>query len=293
MADVVEIYEVGPRDGLQNEPVFINALQKIALVDGLAKAGLPRIECASFVSPKWVPQMADGSAVVLGSSRRASDLYALAPNARGLQDALISPVQGICLFLAATEGFNRANTNISRIGAIERVKLLIDNFKNNTDGSIALRGYISCVIDCPYDGKVAPSDVAEIAETLFQAGCDEISLGDTIGNGHPDQVDAMLTAVKKRVPACILAGHYHDTAARALDNIDVSLEHGLRTFDASIAGLGGCPYAPGAKGNVGTEKVFDHLLSRGFSILGDPDRAALARVGDMARSIVGRPLNAI
>ena len=152
---------------------------------------------------------------------------------------------------------------------------------------------ISCVIDCPYDGKVAPSDVAEIAETLFQAGCDEISLGDTIGNGHPDQVDAMLTAVKKRVPACILAGHYHDTAARALDNIDVSLEHGLRTFDASIAGLGGCPYAPGAKGNVGTEKVFDHLLSRDFSILGDPDRAALARVGDMARSIVGKPLNAI
>ena len=258
MADVVEIFEVGPRDGLQNEPVFINALQKIALVDGLAKAGLPRIECASFVSPKWVPQMADGSAVVSGSSRRASELYALVPNERGLQDALISPVQGICLFLAATEGFNRANTNISRTGAIERVKLLIDNFKNNTDGSIALRGYISCVIDCPYDGKVAPSDVAEIAETLFQAGCDEISLGDTIGNGHPDQVDAMLTAVKKRVPSRILAGHYHDTAARALDNIDVSLEHGLRTFDASIAGLGGCPYAPGAKGNVGTEKVFDH-----------------------------------
>lgn len=293
MSDVVEIFEVGPRDGLQNESIFINASQKIALVDGLAKAGLPRIECASFVSPKWVPQMADGSAVVSGSSRRVSDLYALAPNARGLQDALNSPVQGICMFVAATEGFNRANTNISRSGAIERVKLLIDDFKNYTDGSIALRGYISCVTDCPYDGKVAPSDVAEIAEILFQAGCDEISLGDTIGTGYPDQVDAMLAAVKERVPAHMLAGHYHDTDARALDNIDVSLEHGLRTFDASIAGLGGCPYAPGAKGNVGTEKVFDHLTSRGFSILGNPNRAALARVGDMARSIVGRPLNAI
>lgn len=288
MVETVEIFEVGPRDGLQNEQAFIAAADKIALTEALARTGLPRIECASFVSPKWVPQMADGAAVVTGTTPGLAQLYALAPNARGLQDALQTPVQGICVFIAATEGFSRANTNTSLAGAVERVLTLITKFKNNTSGVVKLRGYISCVTECPYDGAVDPSEVARWAGMLHQAGCDEISLGDTIGTAHPEQVAKMLEAVVQVVPAELLAGHYHDTAGRALENIDVSLEYGLRIFDASIAGLGGCPYAPGAKGNVDTEKVYDHLNSLGYEILGNPNRVALASVAQLAYKIVGR-----
>ena len=288
MSKIVEIFEVGPRDGLQNEPVFIALADKIALTEALARTGLPRIECASFVSPKWVPQMVDCAAVVTGITPDLAELYALAPNTQGLQDALQTPVQGICVFIAATEGFSRANTNISLAGAVERVQALITEFKNNTSGAIKLRGYISCVTECPYDGVVNPSEVARLAEMLHRAGCDEVSLGDTIGTAHPEQVSKMLEAVVQVVPADLLAGHYHDTAGRALENIDVSLEYGLRIFDASIAGLGGCPYAPGAKGNVDTEKVYDHLIAQGYDILGVPDRAALADVAQLARKIVGR-----
>ena len=288
MSKTVEIFEVGPRDGLQNEPVFIAAANKIALTEALARTGLPRIECASFVSPKWVPQMADGAAVVAGTTPGLAQLYALAPNARGLQDALQTPVHGICVFIAATEGFSRANTNISLAGAVERVQALITEFKNNTSGAVRLRGYISCVTECPYGGAVDPSEVARLAEMLHRAGCDEVSLGDTIGTAHPEQVAKMLDAVVQVLPTDLLAGHYHDTAGRALKNIDVSLDYGLRIFDASIAGLGGCPYATGAKGNVDTEKVYDHLIAQGYDILGTPDRAALADVAQLARKTVGR-----
>ena len=164
MSKIVEIFEVGPRDGLQNEPVFIALADKIALTEALARTGLPRIECASFVSPKWVPQMVDCAAVVTGTTPGLAELYALAPNTRGLQDALQTPVQGICVFIAATEGFSRANTNISLAGAVERVQALITEFKKNTSGAIKLRGYISCVTECPYDGAVDPSEVARLAE---------------------------------------------------------------------------------------------------------------------------------
>jgi hydroxymethylglutaryl-CoA lyase len=288
MSKAVEIFEVGPRDGLQNEPAFISSEDKIALTQALAGAGLLRIECASFVSPKWVPQMADAAQVVEGVTPGAAQLYALAPNNRGLRAALATPVGGLCVFIAATEGFSRANTNISLAGAVERVREVIATFRTEAPTGVRLRGYISCVTECPYDGPVAPSEVARLAELLHSAGCDEISLGDTIGTAYPEQVARMLEAVVQVVPAEALAGHYHDTAGRALANIDVSLDYGLRIFDASIAGLGGCPYAPGAKGNVDTELVYDHLVARGYDISGAPDRAGLAQAARLARKILGR-----
>jgi len=288
MKQAVEIFEVGPRDGLQNEPAFISSEDKIALTKALAGAGLLRVECASFVSPRWVPQMADGAQVVQGVTPVAAQLYALAPNMRGLQAALATPVGGVCVFIAATEGFSRANTNVSLAGAVERVKEVIAAFKTEAPEGVRLRGYISCVTECPYDGPVAPSEVARLAELLHGAGCDEISLGDTIGTAYPEQVADMLEAVVQRVPVEALAGHFHDTAGRALVNIDASLEYGLRIFDASIAGLGGCPYAPGAKGNVDTELVYDHLITRGYEISGRPDRLKLAQAARLARKILVR-----
>ena len=288
MKPAVEIFEVGPRDGLQNEPAFISSEDKIALTEALAGAGLLRVECASFVSPRWVPQMADGVQVVQGVTLGAAQLYALAPNMRGLQAALATPVGGVCVFIAATEGFSRANTNVSLAGAVERVKEVIAAFKTEAPEGVRLRGYISCVTECPYDGPVAPSEVARLAELLHGAGCDEISLGDTIGTAYPEQVADMLEAVVQRVPVEALAGHFHDTAGRALVNIDASLEYGLRIFDASIAGLGGCPYAPGAKGNVDTELVYDHLITRGYEISGRPDRMKLAHAARLARKILRR-----
>ena len=288
MSKAVEIFEVGPRDGLQNEPAFISSEDKIALTQALAGAGLLRIECASFVSPKWVPQMADAAQVAEGVTPGAAQLYALAPNNRGLRAALATPVGGLCVFIAATEGFSRANTNISLAGAVERVQDVIATFRAEAPKGVRLRGYISCVTECPYDGPVAPSEVARLAELLHGTGCDEISLGDTIGKAYPEQVARMLEAVVQVVPAEALAGHYHDTAGRALANIDVSLDYGLRIFDASIAGLGGCPYAPGAKGNVDTELVYDHLVARGYEISGAPDRNGLAQAARLARKILGR-----
>jgi len=288
MKQAVEIFEVGPRDGLQNEPAFISSEDKIALTEALAGAGLLRVECASFVSPRWVPQMADGVQVVQGVTPGAAQLYALAPNMRGLQAALATPVGGVCVFIAATEGFSRANTNVSLAGAVERVKEVIAAFKTEAPEGVRLRGYISCVTECPYDGPVAPSEVARLAELLHGAGCDEISLGDTIGTAYPEQVAGMLEVVVQRVPVEALAGHFHDTAGRALVNIDASLEYGLRIFDASIAGLGGCPYAPGAKGNVDTELVYDHLITRGYEISGRPDRLKLAQAARLARKILVR-----
>ena len=288
MDQAVEIFEVGPRDGLQNEPAFISSEDKIALTQALAHAGLLRIECASFVSPKWVPQMADAAQVVEGAMPSAAQLYALAPNMRGLRAALGTPVGGLCVFIAATEGFSRANTNISLSGAEEQVREVIAAFKTEAPSGVRLRGYISCVTECPYDGPVSPSEVARLAELLHRAGCDEISLGDTIGTAYPEQVARMLEAVVQRVPAEALAGHFHDTAGRALANIDTSLDYGVRIFDASIAGLGGCPYAPGAKGNVDTELVYDHLIARGYAVSGNPDRARLAQAARLARHILGR-----
>ena len=262
MAGRVEIVEVGPRDGLQNEKRAIPVAEKVALVDLLSRAGFSRIECASFVSPKWVPQMA-GSAEVLAGIKRAEGVRyaALTPNMRGYEDALAAGADEIAVFASASEGFSKANVNATIAESIERFAPILKAARHI---DLPARGYISCVTDCPYDGHVEPGQVAAVADKLFAMGCYEISLGDTIGHGTPDSVAKMLLAVKNVVPVGRLAGHFHDTAGRAIANIDVSLALGLRVFDAAVGGLGGCPYAPGAKGNVATEAVAAHLERLGY-----------------------------
>ncbi|MFN3822977.1 MAG: hydroxymethylglutaryl-CoA lyase [Pseudorhodobacter sp.] len=260
--DRVEIYEVGPRDGLQNETRLIPASEKIALIDCLSRAGFRRIEAASFVSPKWVPQMADGAAVMAGIVRVPGVAYAaLTPNLQGFGAALAAGADEVAIFGSASEGFSKANLNATIAESLARFAPVAEAALAN---GIALRGYVSCVTDCPFDGPVAPQAVARIVASLRDLGCHEVSLGDTIGKGRPETIDAMLAAVLEELPASRLAGHYHDTNRRALDNIDVSLARGLRVFDAAVGGLGGCPYAPGAAGNVATGAVARHLAALGF-----------------------------
>jgi len=284
MRDPVDIFEVGPRDGLQNEARMIPAAEKIALVDCLSRAGFRQIEVASFVSPRWVPQMADGAEVLAGITRAPGVVYsALTPNLRGYDGARAARADAVAVFAAASEGFSRANLNCSIAESLERFAPVMEAAK--ADG-IPVRGYVSVVTDCPYDGPVAPEAVARVAAALLAMGCTEISLGDTIGQGRPETVAAMLQAVLGEVPAAQLAGHYHDTAGRALANIEASLELGLRVFDAAVGGLGGCPYAPGAKGNVATE-----LVAARMAELGHPtglDMAVVLEAAAMARAMRGQ-----
>lgn len=284
MAEYVEIVEVGPRDGLQNEPRFIPTAEKIRLIDCLSQAGFRRIEVASFVSPKWVPQMADGAEVLAGIRRVPGVRYAaLAPNLRGYHAARAARVDEVAVFVSASEGFSRANLNCSIAESLERVAPVAEAAL--ADG-VALRGYVSVVTDCPYDGPVAPASVARVVAALRDMGCAEISLGDTIGQGRPETVDAMLQAVLQEMPVERLAGHFHDTAGRALANIDAALERGLRIFDAAVGGLGGCPYAPGAAGNVATESVAAHLARRGLET--GLDIRLVERAAEMARAMRSR-----
>ena len=281
MAETVEIFEVGPRDGLQNEKRQIPTADKVALVDCLSGAGFRRIEVASFVSPKWVPQMADSADVLAGITRAPGVHYtALTPNLRGFEGAVAAKADEVAVFGSASEGFSKANINATIEESLERFAPVMEAAK--TVG-LPVRGYVSCVTDCPYDGPVAPSDVAHVAARLFEMGCYEVSLGDTIGQGTPESIDAMLHAVCQAVPADRLAGHYHDTGGRALENIEASLAHGLRVFDAAVGGLGGCPYAPGAAGNVATEAVHDRLTALGYAT--GLDRAFLDKAADMARAM--------
>lgn len=281
MAEVVEIVEVGPRDGLQNESRIIPAAEKIALVDALSRCGFARIEVASFVSPKWVPQMADSAAVLAGIARAPGVRYAaLTPNLKGYEAAKAAKADEVAVFASASEGFSKANLNCTIAESLDRFRPLAAAAR--ADG-IPVRGYVSVVTDCPYDGPVAPAAVARVAAALRDIGCFEISLGDTIGQGRPETVDAMLAAVLGELPPGRLAGHFHDTAGRALRNIDAALARGLRVFDAAVGGLGGCPYAPGAKGNVATERVEAHLRARGFATGLDPER--LAGAAAMARAM--------
>ncbi|WP_340263077.1 hydroxymethylglutaryl-CoA lyase [Sulfitobacter pontiacus] len=276
---VCEIFEVGPRDGLQNEAREIPVLEKIALVDLLSRAGFSRIEVASFVSPKWVPQMA-GSGEVLGGITRVEGVRyaALTPNMRGYEDAVAAKAGEIAVFASASEGFSQKNINASIEEAFERFAPILEQARHV---DMPVRGYVSCVVECPYDGAVAPSKVAEVADRLFSMGCYEVSLGDTIGAGTPDTIARMLLAVRDVVPVGRLAGHYHDTNGRAMDNIDASLSMGLRVFDAAVGGLGGCPYAPGAAGNVATEKVNAHLVALGYDT--GLDQAVIEEAAEMAR----------
>ncbi|WP_039966731.1 hydroxymethylglutaryl-CoA lyase [Roseobacter sp. MED193] len=281
MAQSVEIFEMGPRDGLQNEKRAIPVEEKIALVDCLSRAGFRRIEVASFVSPKWVPQMAGSSEVLAGITRAPGVSYAaLTPNMRGYQDAVAAKADEIAVFAAASEGFSKANINATIAESIERFVPILEAAK---EIELPVRGYVSCVTDCPYDGATPPEKVAEVAERLFDLGCYEVSLGDTIGQGRPETIGKMLSAVTKRVPVSHLAGHYHDTAGRALDNIEASLEMGLRVFDAAVGGLGGCPYAPGAAGNVATEAVQERLTALGYET--GLDRDVLVAAAEMAQAM--------
>ncbi len=262
MPKQVEIFEVGPRDGLQNEARAIPVVEKIALVNCLSRAGFRRIEVASFVSPKWVPQMANSDQVLAGITRAKGVRYtALTPNLRGFEAALAAKADEVAIFASASEGFSKANINASISESLERFARVMAAAKAH---DMPVRGYVSCVTDCPYDGKTDPAQVAFVADQLYRMGCYAISLGDTIGQGTPESINAMLRAVCDLVPARNLAGHYHDTTSRALDNIEESLAHGLRVFDAAVGGLGGCPYAPGAAGNVATEAVQGRLRSLGF-----------------------------
>ena len=275
-----EIFEVGPRDGLQNEARDIPVAEKIALVDKLSAAGFSRIEVASFVSPKWVPQMAGSAEVLAGIARRDGVRYAgLTPNMPGYEDARAAGADEIAVFASASEGFSRKNINASIEESLERFAPILEEARHI---DLPVRGYVSCVIACPYDGAVAPSVVAEVADKLFSMGCYEVSLGDTTGAGTPDSIARMLLAVRNVVPVGRLAGHYHDTGGRAMANIDASLSLGLRVFDAAVGGLGGCPFAPGASGNVATEAVAAHLAALGYetSISAQTSGLHLIAIGD-------------
>lgn len=278
-----EIFEVGPRDGLQNEAREIPVSEKVALVDRLSDAGFRRIECASFVSPKWVPQMA-GSGEVLSQIKRAKGVRyaALTPNLRGYEDALAAKADEIAVFGSASEGFSQKNINASIAESLERFVPVLEEARHL---DIPVRGYVSCVVECPYDGAVDPSAVAMVADKLFAMGCYEVSLGDTIGGGTPDSIAKMLLAVRDVVPVGRLAGHYHDTHGRAMANIDASLSMGVRVFDAAVGGLGGCPYAPGAAGNVATEAVNAHLTALGYET--GLDQAVIEEAAEMARAMRG------
>jgi len=281
MTEQVEIFEVGPRDGLQNEKRRIPTAQKIALVDCLSGAGFARIEMASFVSPKWVPQMADSGEVLRRIKRAPGVSYAaLTPNLRGFEDAMEAGADEVAIFGSASEGFSRANINATIEESLARFAPVME--AANAEG-VRVRGYISCVVECPYDGPVAPEQVAQVAARLWSMGCYEISLGDTIGRATPEAVDAMLAAVCEELPANRLAGHYHDTGGRALENIEASLARGLRVFDAAVGGLGGCPYAPGAAGNVASEAVHDRLTALGYET--GLDRAVLDKAAAMVREM--------
>lgn len=283
MDDRVTIYEVGPRDGLQNEPRPIPTPRKIALVDMLSDCGFGHIEVASFVNPKLVPQMADGAAVLAGIARRPGVSYAaLTPNLKGYAAARAARADEVAIFASASEGFSRANLNATIAESLARLAPVAEAAR--ADG-IPLRGYVSVVTDCPFDGKVAPASVARVAASLRDMGCYEVSLGDTIGQARPEAIDAMLAAVLEELPPENLAGHYHDTAGRALENIDASLARGLRVFDAAVGGLGGCPYAPGAAGNVATEKLAAHLALGGHDT--GLDMAVIEKAAAMARGMRG------
>ncbi len=262
MSQFVQIFEVGPRDGLQHEKARIPTAQKIELVNRLSAAGFSRIEVTSFVSPKWVPQMKDAPQVMAGIRRHAGVRYAaLTPNRLGYEFAKRAGADEVAIFAAASETFSQHNINCSISESLQRFDGVMERAQAD---QIPVRGYISCVAGCPYEGKVSPEKVAAVARKLLQLGCYEISLGDTTGVGTPESIAAMVRATLEVVPAQQLAGHYHDTGGRASENIQASLELGLRTFDSAIGGLGGCPYAPGAKGNVSTSAVVRLLHEHGY-----------------------------
>jgi hydroxymethylglutaryl-CoA lyase len=275
LPSTVTLVEVGPRDGLQNEPLPVPLETKIELVERLAATGLPVVEAGAFVSPKRVPQMADSAELFRRLRKRPGVRYpALVPNMLGLELALTSGVDEIAVFVSASEGFSQANIGCSRGESVDRIVTVVQLALAHR---LRVRGYVSCVIACPYDGPTQHVEVVEMALKLIELGCDEISLGDTIGVGEPDEVRRLIDAVSKLIPREKVAMHFHDTFGRAVANIEASLQEGISIFDSSVAGLGGCPFAPGAPGNVATEAVVD-LMDR-LGIETGVDRAAVAETG--------------
>jgi hydroxymethylglutaryl-CoA lyase len=280
----VRMVEVGPRDGLQNEAQILPAATKIALIERLADAGLSVIEAGSFVSPKWIPQMADTDDVLAGLRRKAGVSYpVLVPNMKGFAAARASGVEEIAVFAAASESFSQRNINCSIAESLERFAPVMAAAQQH---GMRVRGYISCVVDCPYEGPVAPAAVAEVAAKLAALGCYEVSLGDTIGTGTPARVQTMIDAAAAAVPRERLAVHFHDTYGQALANILAALEQGIAVIDSSVAGLGGCPYAKGASGNVASEDVLYMLTGLGIDT--GVDLGRLAAAGQFISGALGR-----
>ena len=280
----VKIVEVGPRDGLQNESQLVPAAVKVELIDRLGMAGLKAIEAAAFVSPKWVPQMGDAAEVMASLPRRHGVSYpVLVPNKQGMNGAVEAKVEEIAIFTAASEAFCRKNTNCSIDESFERFAPVMEAAQKY---GMKVRGYVSTVIACPYDGKVSPAKVAEVSERLFRMGCYEVSLGDTIGVGTPGECVAMIDAVAEKMPREKIAAHFHDTYGQSLANILAVMERGIAVFDTAVAGLGGCPYAKGASGNVGTEDVI--YLMNGLGIDHGVDLEAVAAAGRAICVALGR-----
>jgi hydroxymethylglutaryl-CoA lyase len=277
--------EVGPRDGLQNEAGALPVEIRIELIERLADAGMPAVEAGSFVSPRWVPSMAGTAEVLAGLRRRPGTRYpVLVPNARGLADALAAGADEVAVFAAASETFSRRNVNAGIEEVLTRSAEVAEGARAR---GIPVRGYVSCALGCPYEGEVAPAAVAEVAARLHAMGCYEVSLGDTIGVGTPARARDMVRVVAERVPIDALAAHFHDTYGQALANLLAVLELGVGTVDCAVAGLGGCPYAPGAAGNVASEDVVYMLDGMGVST--GVDLEALAEAGRLATEALGRP----
>src|SRR5215468_1060084 len=281
----VRMVEVGPRDGLQNEPVKVPTEVKVGLIDRLTDAGFPAIEATSFVSPKWVPQMADNAQVMAAIHRKAGVRYpVLTPNLKGFEAALAAGCDEVAVFVAASETFSRKNINCSIAESLERARPVAEAAKAN---GVLVRGYISCVLGCPYEGEVPPERVREVAGALRGLGCYEVSLGDTIGTGTPGKTQKLIATVAEAVPLSEQAGHFHDTYGQALANLYAALEMGVSIFDSSVAGLGGCPFAKGATGNVASEDVL--YLLEGMGIETGVDMTRLRVAGRYILNFLDRP----
>jgi hydroxymethylglutaryl-CoA lyase len=281
----VRMFEVGPRDGLQNERETVPTAVKVELIDRLSDAGLPAIEVGSFVSPKWIPQMADTDAVLAAISQKQGISYpVLTPNMKGFEAALAAGAEEVAIFGAASEAFSQKNINCSIAESLERFSPVAEAARRH---GIRVRGYVSCVLGCPYEGEIAPRAVADVSGKLFQMGCYEVSLGDTVGVGTPIRAQAMIDAVAEAVPREKIGVHFHDTYGQALANILACMEKGVAVVDSSVAGLGGCPYAKGASGNVASEDVL-YMLD-GMGIETGIDFAKLVAAGRYISDFLGRP----
>lgn len=285
MSDPVRIIEMGPRDGLQNEKSPVSVDARIAFIEALVGAGLDTVEVGAFVSPKAIPQMASSDAVLRGVSHiNGAEFHVLVPNEKGYDASRAAGAKVVSVFAAASEGFSRANINCTVAESIERFKPVLA--RANADG-VKVRGYISCVLGCPFDGEIKPKAVADLANTLWELGCYEISLGDTIGVGTPEKAREMLRAVAANIPAAKLAMHFHDTYGQALANLYAGLEEGVRVIDAAAGGLGGCPYAPGATGNVATEDVV--YMLEGMGVRTGVDMEKLLAATNTMSAVLGKP----